>query len=84
MKLEPGSQNLMPECSLDVALLRLKNWRLGGDSFSCHLFQLMCKADMGNIERLRKGFPVHHAAWSMWQHTPNEDEFLESIKEPRP
>lgn len=84
MRLEPGLQNILPECSLQEALTRLKYWRNGGDSFACKLYELMCKADIENITRLRKSFPVHHAAWTMWQHATNEDEFLEEIKEPHP
>lgn len=49
----------------------------GQDHFSALLFRLIGKADPGNRERLRKGYPEHVAAWEEWQATPTEREFFE-------
>lgn len=46
---------------------------LGGspDSFTGKLLELIAKADPGNRERLRAGFPREVAAWEEWQaHAP--------------
>lgn len=41
---------------------------LGGapTSFTGQLLTLLAKADPGNRERLRQGFPVEVAAWEIW------------------
>lgn len=37
-----------------------------GDWFSAQIIRLCHKADTGNRERLRLGFPDHVAAWEKW------------------
>jgi hypothetical protein len=41
-----------------------------GNWFSAHLLRLIAKADAGNRERLRLGFPGHVAAFEAWLEGP--------------
>lgn len=38
----------------------------GGTNFMAHLYRLIAKADIGNREKLRKGFPHEVAAWELY------------------
>jgi len=38
-----------------------------GDWFSARLLRLFPKADLGNLERFRMGFPAHVALYEKWR-----------------
>lgn len=38
-----------------------------GTWFSARLLRLIAQADCGNLERLRRGFPDHVAAYERWR-----------------
>ena len=66
---------------MDREYVDLLYWKNGGDSFACQLYNLIGKADKFNKEKLRKGFPEYLAAWEEWFNSPNEEEFLDDLKE---
>jgi hypothetical protein len=37
---------------------------------------LMQKADLGNLERIRRGFPEAVAVWEAWRRAPTQEEFF--------
>jgi hypothetical protein len=41
-----------------------------GDWFTAQLLRLIMKADSGNLERLRLGFPEEVAAYEHWRTAP--------------
>lgn len=45
----------------------LEEWQRGLDHFTAKLFSLMAKADIRNMERLRKGFPNEVQAYQAWK-----------------
>lgn len=61
---------------IQQTIMRLLNWRRGGTSFSSHLFDLMAKADAGNLERISAGFPVEVSAFIAWRAALTETEFF--------
>ncbi len=63
------------------ALFELWCWkRSNTGSFTCMLFDLICKADHFNVERIRRGFPEYIAAWEEWKFSANEERFLDDIE----
>lgn len=64
---------------------KLYHWRFSGcDSFSASLFELMTKADIINLSRLSKGFPLHVLAFQSWQSAKDENEFFRFFEIERP
>ena len=57
----------------------LRNWQNGGWSFSAQFFNLLAKADHGNRQNLRDGFPYWVAAWEDWVAAPTSDEFFQQF-----
>jgi len=58
------------------AVFELKVWRNGGDSFTSKLFDLICKADLGNRNKLRQAFPSEVAILEEWQRSRDEESFF--------
>lgn len=48
----------------------------GGDSFTCMLYRMIAKADLGNKLLLKQSFPVEVETWLEWYHSPTEEEFF--------
>lgn len=56
----------MPQ-NLRDALFLLYCWKFSNTNcFSNMLFDLLCKADLGNRRLIAKGFPDHVKAFEMW------------------
>jgi hypothetical protein len=45
-----------------------------GSWFSAHVLRLCAKADPGNLERIRRAFPDHVAAYEAWRDSPFDPE----------
>jgi hypothetical protein len=45
-----------------------------GTWFSAEVLRLCAKADRGNLERIRRAFPDHVAAFEAWRDSPYGDE----------
>lgn len=80
---------MIPENRIKIAAKKeLYYWKYSySGCFSHKLYDLIGKADMFNLERLRVGFPEYVEVWEEWQR-PNGGEtdfggekYLESIKE---
>lgn len=50
-----------------------------GDSFTGWLLLLIGKADRVNRARLQQAFPLHVAAWELWQHELTVGELREAL-----
>jgi hypothetical protein len=48
-----------------------------GDWFSAHLLRLCAKADVNNLELIRRGFPDHVALWEKWYY---KDKYYEIVR----
>ena len=58
------------------AAFDLKAWQFGtGDWFTVQLYALIAKADRGNREALREGFPVEVEIFEEWQNMPTSEDF---------
>jgi len=62
------------------AVRELYFWRRGtAGGFMTALFDLFCKADPNNFQRLGLGFPAHALAVCMWRDARSESEFFEGF-----
>lgn len=66
--------------SLKEARLEVYFWQWGAASgFYSQLFNLIGKADEGNRERIRSGFPLEVQAWEQWFRV-GQDEFFRQVR----
>lgn len=67
------------EKQLSQAIERLYYWQHGSStSFTSMLYDMFCKADLMNKQRLFLAYPVEAKAWSMWYSSENPEDFFKS------
>jgi hypothetical protein len=66
------------------ACLELHYWQYGESpsNFTSHLFLMFQKADVRNMRRLRRGFPVEAYVYDLWNLAPTQDKFFEWVELP--
>jgi len=67
---------------LAYAIKQLFFWQYNqckSDNFSSLLYNLFQKADLGNLQKLTRGFPHEAQALKMWKAAPNDIEFFKSF-----
>ena len=55
------------EEKLKQCLRDIIHWDRGDTYYTCKLFDLMCKADANNFDRLIIAYPVEANAWTIWK-----------------
>ena len=61
-----------------AAVTDLRYWQNGGDSFNCHIFSLMMKADANNSFKLATVYPHLAAVYKDWCNASSSEAFFES------
>lgn len=60
---------------------KLYHWqRSNCDSFTSKIFDMFCKADFENLQRLAASFPMEYEVWKEWHDSPTEDAFFARYK----
>lgn len=66
-----------PMNPLELAVKELYHWQKNGSTdFSAKLFELMMKADPGNMMKLTSAFPMYARALEMWQEAAHNGDAL--------
>lgn len=61
---------------IQQAVEKLYYWQTGGTSFTCKLFELMCKADSTNLAKLTAAYPNEAYALGQWRQSPDPRSFF--------